>query len=112
MQTEKLILPPDLGFDAERILYSPLRQGTANNDLNALKEQGRFPGGFMTNPFLTQAASWYIKTNCPDGMRGFDRRAPRFEADNDFDTSNAKFKASFRVSFGATDKRGIYGYDT
>lgn len=109
---EALHLPPDLEFDAERILQSPLRQGTANNDINALKNMGSFPGGYMVNPFILGTTSWYIKTNVPDGMKAFVRREPQFTTDNDFDTENAKFKTTFRMSFGWTDPRGLYGYDT
>lgn len=108
----KLILPPDLEFDAERILYSSLRQGTANNDLNATKSLGLFPGGYICNPFILGTASWYIMTNVPDGMKCFMRREPKFDVDNDFDTNNAKFKTTFRCSFGWSDPRGLYGYDT
>ena len=108
----KLVLPPDLEFDAERILNSALRQGTANNDLNAMKSIGLFPEGYVCNPFLLGSASWYIMTNVPDGMKCFMRREPSFTTDNDFDTENAKFKTTFRCSFGWTDPRGLYGYDT
>jgi hypothetical protein len=107
---QKLIVPPDLVFEAERILNSPLRQGTANNDLLALKETGKFPEGIKVNHYLTGTTSWYIGTNCPDGAKAFMRRAPSFDVDNDFDTENAKFKATFRVSFGFTDWRSLYGY--
>lgn len=109
---QKLILPPDLEFDAERILYSSLRAGTANNDLNATKSLGIFPEGYICNPFILGTASWYILTNVPDGMKCFMRREPAFTTDNDFDTENAKFKTTFRVSFGFSDPKGIYGYDT
>ena len=112
VQPKQLILPPDLEFDAERILASPLRVDTANNDLNAIKSMSSIPGGYMCNPFLTGTTSWYLSTNVPDGVKCFERRAPRFAPDNDFDTGNAKFKSTFRVSFGWTDARGIYGYDT
>ena len=112
VQPKQLVLPPDLEFDAERILASPLRVDTANNDLNALKSMSSIPGGYMCNPFITGTASWYLLTNIPEGMKCFERRPVRFAMDDDFDTSNAKFKASFRISFGWTDPRGIYGYDT
>jgi hypothetical protein len=42
-------------------------------------------------------------------MKYFERRAPSFTMDDDFDTDNAKYKATWRGSFGATDKRCIYG---
>lgn len=109
---QKLVVPPDLVFEAERILNSPLRVATSNNDLNALKEMGKFPGGIHVNHYFTNSVAWFIFTNCPDGCKAFERRAPSFDMDNDFDTENAKFKATFRISFGCTDWRSVYGYDT
>lgn len=106
---ESLIVPPDLVFEADRILNSPLRVGTANNDLNALKNMGKFPGGVKANHYLTSTTAYYIRTNCPDGMKMFERRADDFSMDNDFDTDNAKYKATARYSVGWTDPRGLYG---
>lgn len=106
---EKLIVPPDLAFEAERILSSPYRVGTANNDINALKLMGRFPGGIVVNHYLTDTNAWFCTTNAPDGLKHFERRADSFDMDNDFDTDNAKFKATARYSFGWTDPRGIFG---
>ena len=106
---EKLIIPKELMFEAERILKSTLQNDTANNAVNALKTTGMFKGGVVVNHYLTDADAWFIRTNCPEGMKMFKRRDTTFATDNDFDTSNAKFKASFRVSFGASDPRGIYG---
>ena len=107
----ELIIPPDLEFDVCRILDSPLRNATANNDANAVKVKGTIPSVTVNN-FITGAASWYLKTNCPHGMTAFMRRAPSFDTDGDFDTENAKFKATFRASFGWSDAHGLYGYDT
>ena len=109
---QKLVVPPDLVFDAERILNSPLRSGTANNDLLALSATGKFPGGIAVNHYFTNTTAWFILTNCPDGTKCFMRRSPSFDMDNDFDTENAKFKATFRTSFGFTDWRSCYGYST
>ena len=112
LQAEKLVLPVDLEFDAERLFNSTLRVGTANNDTNALKGLGMFPEGYTTNPWLSSSTSWFIRTNCPDGMIAFERRPLEFSpGDNDFDTENARYKASFRISFGCADPRCIYGYD-
>lgn len=106
---QTLIIPPDLVFEAERILYSNARVGTADNDMNALKEMGKFPGGIKVNHYLTDSDAWFIRTNCPDSMKHFERRPDDFTMDNDFDTDNAKYKATGRYSFGWTDPRGIFG---
>jgi len=106
---EKLIIPTALEFDAFRILESLGQSGTANNDINALRASKKFPKGTCVNHYLTDADAWFIKTNCPDGMKYMERRADAFGTENDFDTENAKFKATFRGDFGWTDARGIFG---
>ena len=109
IQPQKLIIPVDLEFEANRILKTQYRVGTSDNDINVLNMQGKFPGGIVVNHYLTDTDAWFLRTNSPDGMKHFVRRAPQFGVDNDFDTENAKFKATERYSFGWTDPRGIYG---
>lgn len=106
---QKLIIPPALEFEAMRILESLGQSGTANNDINALRASKKFPKGIAVNHYLTDANNWFVQTNCPDGLKYMERRADAFGTENDFDTENAKFKATFRGSFGWTDPRGIFG---
>ena len=108
---QSLIVPPALCFQAERVLKSSLRVETANNDLNAIKSKGLLPGGAHVNNYLSSATRWFIKTNCPDGMIHNTRRAVQFQQDNDFGTSNARYKASYRDAFGWVNPRGLYGSD-
>ena len=105
---QTLIVNPNLVFEADRILNSPLRVGTADNDLNSMKNMGKFPGGVVVNHYLTDVNAYFIRTNCPDGMKHFSRRSDDFTMDNDFDTDNAKYKATGRYSFGWTDPRGLF----
>jgi len=56
-------------FEAERILKSTLQNDTANNAINALKSTGMFSGGVKVNHYLTDTDAWFIRTNCPDGMK-------------------------------------------
>lgn len=106
---EKLIIPTALEFDAFRILESIGQSGTANNDINAIRASKKFPKGIKVNHYLDDPDAWFIGTNCPDGLKYMERRADSFGTENDFDTENAKFKATFRCSFGWTDARGIFG---
>jgi len=108
VRPETLIIPRQLMFEAKRILASDGRVGTDSNDLNALKTLGVIPK-VVTNHYLTDADAWFIRTNVKHGPKYFERRADSFEMDNDFDTENAKFKATARYSFGWTDWRGVYG---
>jgi phage major head subunit gpT-like protein len=105
LRPKKLIVPVNLMFEAKRILKSEQQSGNANNDINALK--GMFD--FTVNHYLTDTDAWFIKTDAPNGMTMFERRAMSFQQDNDFDTANAKAKATMRFSVGWSDPRSIYG---
>lgn len=106
---QTLIVPPTLAFEAERILKSSLQNDSSNNAINALKSKGVLPGGYKVNHYLTDTDAWFLRTNCPDGLKMFMRRAPAFEMDNDSDTQNAKFMATVRFVPKWTDFRGLYG---
>ncbi len=106
--SKKLIIKNDLQFEAERILRSTFRVATADNDLNAMKTMGSIPQ-IAIDHYLTDVDAWFIKTDIPNGMTHFERKAAKFAADNDMDTSNAKFKCTERYSFGWTDPRTMYG---
>lgn len=105
MRPKKLVVAPGNMFEAKRILKSEMRSGTADNDLNALK--GMFD--FTVNHYLTDSDAWFILTDCPEGLKMFERRALEFSQDNDFDTENARAKSTMRFSVGWTDPRGVYG---
>lgn len=108
VKPKSLVIPYQLTFEAQRILKTVGRPGTDNNDINALNNMGMFKD-VIVNHYLTDSDAWFIRTDVPHGMKYFERRADAFETDNDFDTENAKFKASFRASWGWTDPRGLYG---
>lgn len=105
----KLIIAPSEEFNAYRILKSIGRVDTANNDVNAIRASGKIPQGIAVNHCLTDPNVWFLKTDCPDGMKYMERRADSFDSENDFDTSNGKFKADFRGSFGWSDPRALFG---
>lgn len=109
IKPRKLIVHYSNEFDAYRILKSVGRTGTDLNDPNAIKEMGIFPEGVFVSHYLTDPDAWFIRTNAPHGLKYFERRSDEFTTDNDFDTENAKFKATARYSFGWTDPRGLYG---
>lgn len=106
---QKLVIAPSEVFNAERIIKSNLRSGTDFNDVNAMKSMGMLPGGICVNHYLTDPDAWFITTDAPDGLIGFDRQKFSFTKDNDFDTDNAKAKGYERYVFGWTDFRGAYG---
>lgn len=106
---QMLIVPPQLEFDATRILNSTLQSGTANNDVNAMKNLGMLPGGVVVWDYLTDSDAFFIKTDVDCGLIRQERWALSLEQDNDFDTSNACMKATERYAGGWADWRGIYG---
>ena len=105
----KLIIPADLQFTAERLMKSSQRVGTADNDINALKNMGMVPQGYTVNNFLTDTDAWFVKTDVPNGLKMFERAAIKTAMEGDFDTGNMRYKARERYSFGWSDWRGIYG---
>jgi len=107
----KLIIPPANQFNAERLLKSQGRVGTADNDINALKNMGMIPEGYRINHYLTDTDSWYIITDVPNGMKHFDRLPIQTKMEGDFSTGNVRYKARERYSFGVSDPRGIFGVE-
>ena len=105
----KMIIPPQLQFVAERLLESNLRVGTADNDINAIKNMGMLPGGYNVNHFLTDPDAWFVKTDAPNGFKHFERSPMRTNMEADFDTGNMRFKARERYSFGYSDPRAVFG---
>ncbi len=106
---QKLIVSTGDMFNAERIMSSVLRPGTANNDINAVKAMGMLPGGIVVNHFLTDLDAWFVQTNVEDGLLSFWRREASLEKDSDFDTENMKAKSTVRFAAGVGDFRSIYG---
>lgn len=106
---KKLIIPPALQFTATRLLETELRVGTADNDINAIKNNGSIPGGYAVNHWLTDTDAWFLTTDVPNGLKHFIRVPVSTDTDGDFDTGNMRFKARERYSFGASDPLGLYG---
>jgi len=105
----KLIIPPALQFVTTRLLETEGRVDTANNDINALRNNGAIPQGYTVNHYLTDADAWFLKTDVPDGMKHFARVKLETSMDGDFDTGNVRYKARERYSFGVSDPLGMYG---
>jgi hypothetical protein len=106
---KKLIVPPALQFVATRLLETELRVGTADNDINAIKNNGSIPEGYTINHFLTDANGWYLTTDVPNGMKHFVRTPLSNSMDGDFDTGNVRYKSRERYSFGWSDPLGMFG---
>jgi hypothetical protein len=106
---KKLIVPPALQFVATRLLETELRVGTADNDINAIKNNGSIPGGYALNHYLTDTNAWFLCTDVPNGLKHFVRSPMQTSMDSDFDTGNSRYKARERYSFGVSDPLGVFG---
>ena len=108
-KAKKLIIPSELQFVATRLLETQGRVGTADNDLNAIANNGAVSGGYTINNFLTDSDAWFLTTDVPNGLKHFVRTALTTKMEGDFDTGNVRYKARERYSFGWSDPLAIYG---
>ena len=109
LQAQKLIIPPALQFVADRLLQSNGRPGSSDNDVNAVKNMGMIPQGYVVNHYLTDTDAWFLMTDVPNGLKHFTRSPMATSMDADFDTGNSRYKARERYSFGVSDPLGIFG---
>jgi hypothetical protein len=105
----KLIIPPALQFVATRLLETEGRVGTADNDINAIRNNGAIPEGYAVNHYLTDTNAWFLMTDVPNGLKHFVRTPMQTSMDADFDTGNSRYKARERYSFGVSDPLGVFG---
>ena len=108
-QARTLHIPRQLVFVAERLMASPYRVGTADNDVNAIVSKGMVPGGYHVNHRFTNSKYWWLRTDVPNGMKHFSRTPIATSMEGDFETGNVRYKARERYSFGFSDWRGLYG---
>ena len=105
----KLVIPSNLQFTADRLMNTQGRVGTADNDINAIKNMGMIPEGYIVNHYLTDTDAFFIKTDVPNGLKHFNRSPIKTTMEGDFDTGNVRYKARERYVFGFSDPRGIFG---
>lgn len=109
VKPEKLIVPPELQWQANRLLNSQFRTDTANNDESAIYNTSAVPQGYRVNQFLTDTNAWFLMTNCDDGFKYYDREPLEIDMYTDFDNDNLKVKGIERYSFGVSNFRGGFG---
>ena len=108
-QARKLIIPTALQFVADRLLETPGRVGTADNDINAVRNMGMVPEGYTVNHYLTDTDAFFLKTDVPNGLKHLVRTPVSTNMEGDFETGNVRYKARERYSFGFSDWRAIFG---
>tara|TARA_A100001515_G_scaffold71583_1_gene56956 strand:- start:132 stop:1037 length:906 start_codon:yes stop_codon:yes gene_type:complete len=108
-KARKMIIPSALQFTADRLMASAGRTATSDNDINAIRNMGMIPEGYVVNNYLTDTDAFFIKTDVPNGMKHFQRAPVATSMEGDFETGNVKYKARERYSFGFSDWRGMFG---
>ncbi len=107
---KKIVCGPSLVFQAETLLKTALRVGTANNDINPVKSMGLLGGGQANIARMTSSTAWYIQTSAQtNGLKLMMRRKLDKGMEGDFDTDSMRYKATERYAVGFTDWRALYG---
>lgn len=111
LRPQSLIVPPALVYQAQVLLKSVLRTGTANNDINPLKgELSEMEPQVLTR--LTSNTAWFVKVSDQDVPRGLLmlwRRKLEKSMEGDFETDSMRYKATERRIATWVDWRAIYG---
>ena len=102
-----VLVHPEFKQVARELLNSEFRPYTANNEINAIMQEGLT---WFMSQYLTDTDAWFLLADKADhDLNFFERAAVRFQNGDDFDTGDAKFKAFQRFSVGAGEWRGVYG---
>jgi hypothetical protein len=109
LNPEKLVVSPSNVFQAEVLLKSVLRTGTADNDINPVKSMGLLAGGQANLSRLTSTTAWWVKTDAPEGLKLMMRRGLEKSMEGDFETDSTRFKSTERYAVGWTDPRTVFG---
>jgi len=109
LQPKKLVVSPSNVFQAEVLLKSVLRTGTADNDINPVNSMGLLSGGQANLSRLTSTTAWWVQTDAPEGLKLLMRRSLEKSMEGDFETDSMRYKATERYAFGWTDPRTVYG---
>lgn len=106
---KKIVTGPSNVFQAEVLLKSVLRAGTADNDINPVKSMGLLAEGQANLSRITSTTAWWVQTDAPEGLKLLMRRGLEKSMEGDFETDSMRYKATERYAFGWTDPRGIFG---
>jgi hypothetical protein len=108
-RARKLVIPPELEPVAQRLLFTDLRPGSGDNDINAIKgTAGGLPEGYITNDFLTSPYAWFLLTNIK-GLLYLERIPFETDLQVEFTTDNLLVKGYERYSFSYYNPRSAYG---
>jgi phage major head subunit gpT-like protein len=99
-----LLVPPALEYTARELVHSTYTPEDNNNSINTLQSRNL---EILMSPFLTSSTGWGLLGE-DNPIITFMRRSPKFAQDGDFETGDAKFKGTFRMSVECNKPIGIY----
>ena len=105
----KIVTGPSNVFQAEVLLKSALRAGTADNDINPVKSMGLLSEGQANLSRITSTTAWWVQTDAPEGLKLMMRRGLEKSMEGDFETDSMRYKATERYDLGWTDPRAVFG---
>ena len=109
LNPKKIVAGPSNVFQAEVLLKSALRTGTADNDINPVKSMGLLSEGQANLSRITSTTAWWIQTDAPEGLKLMMRRGLEKSMEGDFETDSMRYKATERYDLGWTDPRAVFG---
>jgi hypothetical protein len=104
-----IVCSPSNFFQAEVILKSALRTGTANNDINPINSTGTLKDGQYNMSRLTSNTAWWVVTDAREGAKVVVRRKMKRSMEGDFETDSLRYKSTERYSAGVSDPRASWG---
>lgn len=108
LHCKQLIIPPQLQFEAMRILKSVNQANTDGNNVNVLRAMGAIPK-IVTTPYLMLPDAFFLQTDADLGLTCVQREKVSYDRDKDFDTHNHKYQAYERYAFVVPDFRCVIG---
>jgi hypothetical protein len=106
---KQIVTGPSNVFQAEVLLKSVLRAGTANNDINPIKSMGLLSEGQANISRVTSTTAWWVQTDAPEGLKVAVRRGLEKSMEGDFETDSMRYKSTERYAPGMTDWRCLFG---
>lgn len=106
-EPKKLIVSRGDFFNAQKILKTQYKVGSADNDVNIISELNM---ELVWTNYLTDQDAWFLQNDVPNGLIFYRRRAAEIDRDNDrVGTQNLAVVTTERFSVGYTDARQMWG---
>jgi hypothetical protein len=104
---DKLVCSPTLQYDVARVLFNAERPGTANRDIGVIHHQGLIKGGYIVNPYLTDANKFFLLTSCPNSLLFYEKNMAETSTWMEEKTRTVGMGGFDRYSSGVANARGL-----